>query len=78
MRCSMLKFSPEFLGRKLDDNRFVTILYKAFFDREPDTGGFDNWMEKLASGVSRDEVLQGFLGAEEFANLAHSFGIRVR
>ena len=34
-------FSPEFINRSTTNEEFVTILYRAFFDREPDPGGYD-------------------------------------
>lgn len=68
-------FSAEFLNRSLDDATYLTILYRAFFDREPDSGGFDYWLEKLTNHVSREEVLDGFIFAQEFYNLCDEFGI---
>jgi len=71
-------FSNEFIARNLNNNDFVTVLYRAFFGREPDTVGFNGWMTQLNAGTTRKAVLQGFLGAVEFANLAGEYGIRVR
>jgi len=71
-------FSDEFTGRNLNNTEFVTVLYRAFFGREPDTAGFNDWMAQLNAGTSREAVLQGFLGAAEFAALAASYGIRVQ
>ena len=69
-------FSSEFTNRGLDDDAFVTVLYRAFFGREPDTGGYNSWISQLSGGTSRADVLNGFLGAQEFANLAESYGIQ--
>jgi len=68
-------FSPEFVARDTSNGDFVIILYRAFFDREPDTGGYTNWVEKLNDGESRQSVLDGFLYSQEFSNLCNSFGI---
>ncbi|KIT15142.1 DUF4214 domain-containing protein [Jannaschia aquimarina] len=67
--------SPEFQGRNTSDEDYVTTLYRAFFDRAPDSGGFSAWVGRLEDGISRDAVLDGFIGSREFANLAQSFGI---
>ena len=67
--------SEEFEGRNLSDEAYVDTLYRTFFDREPDEGGKAGWLDELANGTSRKDVLDGFLGAEEFANLKKSFGV---
>lgn len=69
-------FSPEFSRQGLDDATYVTVLYSAFFDRAPDPGGFSGWSALLAEGMSRADVLEGFIGSREFANLANTYGIR--
>ena len=67
--------SQEFEGRNLSDEAYVDTLYRTFFDREPDEGGKAGWLDELANGTSRKDVLDGFLGAEEFANLKAGFGV---
>ena len=67
--------SPEFLKKNTTDAQYVTILYRTFLDREPDTGGFNNWLNKLSHGVSRDSVLNGFANSPEFAKLMAGYGI---
>ena len=68
-------FSEEFQNRNTSDSEFVTILYNAFFDREPDTSGYNNWMDQLADGMSRSFVLDGFTSAQEFITLCENYGI---
>jgi hypothetical protein len=68
-------FSQEFINRHVDDDTYLTILYRAFFDREPDDGGKNNWLTQLEQGTSREVVLNGFTGAPEFFNLSESYGI---
>jgi len=67
--------SQEFANRGLSDDAYVDTLYRTFFDREPDEGGKASWLEAMANGASRQDVLDGFLGAQEFANLKASFGV---
>ncbi len=68
-------FSKEFLSHEYSDEEFVTILYRAFFDREPDANGHSAWLERLAGGMSREKVLDGFLKSKEFATLCGNYGI---
>jgi len=68
--------STEFQNRNLDDTEYVKILYRAFFNREADSGGLEHWLYELSRGASRDYVLNGFLLSLEFDNLCQKFGIR--
>ncbi len=67
--------SQEYLNRNLDNDTFLDICYKAFFDREADSGGKTGWQNILNQGGTKDEVLNGFIGSQEFINLADRFGI---
>lgn len=69
--------SQEFISRNLDDIAFVDIAYRAFFNREADAGGKANWLAELGAGKSRQQILDGFIGSQEFFNLTKSFGINV-
>ena len=68
-------FSEEFSSRNDSNEEFVKILYRAFFNREPDPYGYNTWLGKLNGGVSRRTVLDGFLKSQEFAELCNSYGI---
>ncbi|MCR4649543.1 MAG: InlB B-repeat-containing protein [Lachnospiraceae bacterium] len=67
--------SDEFQKKKMTDEEYVTKLYRAFFDREPDKGGYDGWLRELKNGKSRDEVLRGFINSPEFNDLCKQYGI---
>jgi LCP family protein required for cell wall assembly len=69
-------FSKEFLAREYSNEEFVTILYRAFFNREPDTNGYNAWLERLAGGMTRKSVLDGFLKSKEFSELCSDYGIK--
>lgn len=45
----------------------VYRLYRATLDRDPDLGGFTNWSERMAEGMSFVSVVSGFTGSAEFA-----------
>ena len=68
--------SPEFIGKNKTDEEFITILYKVFFDREPDPAGLEGWTNALANGESRESVIDGFINSTEWANLCLLYGIR--
>ncbi|MCR4649583.1 MAG: InlB B-repeat-containing protein, partial [Lachnospiraceae bacterium] len=46
--------SDEFQKKKMTDEEYVTKLYRAFFDREPDKAGYEGWLKELKNGKSRD------------------------
>ncbi len=66
---------PEFISKNLSNADFTAVLYRVFFDREPDQSGQDYWVNLLANGYSRRFVLAGFVASQEFKNLCGSFGI---
>lgn len=68
-------FSAEFTEKNYNNETFVTILYRAFFDREPDSAGFNSWVSNLNKGTSRQAVVDGFTHSQEFADLCSAYGI---
>jgi hypothetical protein len=73
-------FSREMLDKNLSDEAFLLILYRAFFDRDPDAGGWDGWLGLLSSAPTgdrstREYVLDGFLYSQEFEQLCNGYGI---
>ena len=68
-------FSEEFENRNTSDEEYIDILYRAFFNREADQAGYNNWMSLLTSGASRASVLDGFTSAQEFIALCDAYGI---
>ena len=69
-------YSPEFIAKNTSNSEYLLILYKAFFDRDPDQGGWDVWLAALNSGRDRGEVLNGFIYSQEFSELSARFGIK--
>ena len=43
--------------------------------REYDQGGLDDWVGRLGTGTTREEVFNGFSQSEEFNNLCTQYGI---
>ena len=68
--------SKELAARKLSDKEYVTILYRTFFDREPDSSGLQGWLGELDSGLSRLHVFKGFAESQEFTKICDSYGIK--
>ncbi|MBO4637862.1 MAG: DUF4214 domain-containing protein [Clostridiales bacterium] len=69
-------YSPEFLNKQCTNEEFVAVLYRTFFDREPDRAGFNAWVGVLNNGTSKEEVIEGFINSTEWANLCLRYGIR--
>lgn len=60
--------SPELEERHLDNKDFVTILYRVFFDREPDDEGLAYWCDQIVE-TSRAEVVEGLLYSQEWRDM---------
>ena len=67
--------SQEFQNNPLNNEDYVTALYRIIFDREPDAAGLANWLKVLENGRTKKKVLEGFLNSEEFKNLCEKLGI---
>ena len=68
--------SAEFQKKTMSDDEYITKLYHAFFNREPDAPGMASWQADLAAGKGRDFVLNGFLVSDEYKNLCANYGIK--
>ena len=68
-------YSNEFLRKPLDTRDFVTVLYRTFFDRDPDQAGLAAWVNALEGGSSKQDVIEGFINSTEWANLCLNYGI---
>lgn len=68
-------FSEEFISKNLSNEEFVNTMYATYFDRAADQEGYNMWMNLLAKGGTREDVVNGFSGAEEFHNLVASFNL---
>lgn len=60
--------STEFTNRygALNNEQFVTLLYRNVLGRDPDAGGLSGWVGALNSGQSREFVVTGFSDSTEF------------
>lgn len=69
-------YSEEFLNSGKSDSEFVEILYKVFFDRNSDSAGKTYWLNSMAAGMTKQEVIRGFINSTEWANVCLTYGIR--
>lgn len=70
-------YSKELNDRNLSDEAYVKMLYKAFFDREPDDSGMKYWLDKLSdSSLDRRTVAKSFVYSQEWADTCATYGIR--
>ncbi|MCQ2529505.1 MAG: DUF4214 domain-containing protein [Saccharofermentans sp.] len=69
-------FSAELEAKKLSDEEFVARLYKTFMDREADPAGLNAWVQALKKGATREQVFNGFINSQEWANVCFKYGIK--
>jgi RHS repeat-associated protein len=62
-------FASQIYDYSMSDQQFVTNLYEGFLQRGPDAGGLGFWTSIAANG-NRQNVLNAFVGATEFRELA--------
>ena len=69
--------SPEFNGRNLNNEEYLKVLYKTFFDRDAaaDPDGFNFWLSKIDEW-GRGRVLEGFIDSTEWCNICASYGVK--
>ena len=67
--------SQEFKKRNVSDKEYIRILYRTFFDREPDPAGQEAWLGVLNSGLSRLHVFKGFAESQEFTEICNQYKI---
>lgn len=51
---------------RLDDNRFIEVIYANVLDRTPDAGGRAFWRQQLAEGMTRSRLVLLFSDSPEF------------
>ena len=67
--------SLEFKNKGYGDEDFVDMCYKAFFNRDADAKGKSDGLKAIDNGKTREDILNGFIGSQEFKDLAEKFGI---
>ena len=70
-----LIFSQEFIERNTTNEEFITTLYRTLLGREPEADGYNSHVNALNKGLSREEILDGFIYSQEFQSLLEKNGI---
>ncbi|MCR5720301.1 MAG: DUF4214 domain-containing protein [Lachnospiraceae bacterium] len=68
-------FSPEITAKKLDNEEFLKVLYRAMMGREYDDGGLAFWKSFLDDGIGKQYIVKGFLDSKEFGMICGDYGI---
>ena len=68
-------FSSEFRNKNLCNEDYVEQLYLAFMGRSSDAVGKKDWVGKLQTGMTREQVFNGFALSAEFANICKEYNI---
>jgi hypothetical protein len=61
--------SQEYASKGYTAEEQALTAYRAIFSREPDPSGFSFWVNSLKSGHTVTEMIQSFIGSQEFASL---------
>ncbi len=70
-----LIFSNEFTKKNYTNEQFILKLYLGLFGRDADAKGFTAWRKKMNSGMTREEVFEGFVVSNEFKSMIAQFGL---
>ncbi len=68
-------FSEEMESKDLSNDKYIELLYNAMMDRPSDEGGKKYWLDNMANGMSKKEVLNGFINSPEFTGICDTYGI---
>jgi hypothetical protein len=60
----------------MNNKDYIYFLYACLFQRTPDLDGLNAWYNRLQSGKRKNEIIQGFVVSQEFANLCGEFGVK--
>ena len=67
-----LAHSPEFHERLIDTHPSppdqITLAYKQFLGRDPDSEGLETYKQQMASGKKIDDVINDLIGSQEYTN----------
>lgn len=64
--------SNEYRNFNSGNQAFVTDLYRTYFQRDPDEGGFNYWLNQISAGLNRESVLLSFMHSPEFTSFMNT------
>ena len=68
-------FSDEYMKQNTGSDVFVEMLYNTLLGRKSDAAGKKAWVAQVNAGVSREEIVEGFIHSNEFTGLCKKDGI---
>ena len=68
-------FSQEVRNKNLNHEDFVEMLYKTFLERDSEPAGKQDWVKRLNTGTSRENVFWGFANSAEFSAIVSRYGL---
>ncbi len=67
-----LAHSPEFKARNIDTHPApadqITLAYKQFLGRDPDSQGLETYKQQMAAGKKIDDVINDLIGSQEYTD----------
>ncbi len=74
-----LAHSPEFKQRVIDTHPSppdqITLVYKQFLGRDPDSQGLETYKQEIASGKKIDDVINDLIGSQEYTDKFGNDGV---
>ena len=74
-----LAHSPEFKQRFIDTHPAppdqITLVYKQFLGRDPDSQGLETYKQEMASGKKIDDVINDLIGSQEYTDKFGDSGV---
>ena len=68
-------FSKEMTDKHISDEKHIELLYQVMMGRASDEGGKAYWLGNMDSGMTKEEVLNGFITSPEFTGICADYGI---
>jgi len=68
-------FGNEIKKRKLTDAQFVDTLYRALWNRAPDSKGRVEWQNRIKAGWPRENVFARFINSNEYTSVCKQAGV---
>lgn len=68
-------YSEEFMSQDMTNEEYILTLYHVFFGREPDTDGYNFWVQELNRYGDRELVFRSFANSKEFIDLCGLYNL---
>ena len=68
-------FSPEMNAKNLSNDKYIELLYNTMMGRPSDDAGKAYWLGNMNSGMTKEQVLNGFIVSPEFTGICETYGI---